>query len=92
MHNEPSAADPRISVVRVTVRFKDDQRVEFSEELANLYQPEPGSPEARRLAEVRGISFDALAEEWDRLAEPSEDGVCVGGDEDLSAVRGLVDV
>jgi hypothetical protein len=53
MHNELSAADPRISVVRVTVRFKDDQRVEFSEELANLYQPEPGSPEARRLAEVR---------------------------------------
>jgi hypothetical protein len=53
MHNEPSAADPRISQVRISVRFKDDQAVEFSEELANLYQPAPGSPEARRLAEVR---------------------------------------
>jgi hypothetical protein len=53
MHNEPSAADPRISQVRVSVRFKDDQTAEFTEELANLYQPAPGSQEARRLAEVR---------------------------------------
>jgi len=51
--NEPSAADRRISLVRVCVEFKDGPRVEFSEELASLYQPEPGSPEARRLAEVR---------------------------------------
>ena len=53
MHNEPSAADRRISQVRISVRFKDGQTVEFSEELANLYQPAPGSPEAKRLAEVR---------------------------------------
>src|SRR5690348_8901328 len=54
VHSESSAADRRISQVRLSVRFKDGQTVEFSEELANLYQPAPGSPEARRLAEVRG--------------------------------------
>jgi hypothetical protein len=51
--NEPSAADRHVSLVRVCVEFKDGQRVEFSEELASLYQPAPDSPEARRLAEVR---------------------------------------
>jgi hypothetical protein len=54
MHSEPSAADRRISQLRLYVSFKDGETVEFSEELANLYQPAPGSPEARRLAEVRG--------------------------------------
>ena len=54
MGNEPSAADRRISRVRVSVSFNDGQMAEFSEELANLYQPAPDSPEARRLAEVRG--------------------------------------
>jgi hypothetical protein len=53
MQNESSAADRGISQVRLSVDFKDGQRAEFSEELANLYQPTPGSPEARRLAEVR---------------------------------------
>ena len=53
MRNEPSAADPGISQVRVTVRFSGDQAVEFTEELANLYQPATGSQEARRLAEMR---------------------------------------
>jgi hypothetical protein len=51
--NEPTVADRRISQVRVAVDFEDGQRVEFSEELANLYQPAPDGPEARRLAEVR---------------------------------------
>ena len=54
VHSESSVADRRISQVRLSVRFKDGQTVEFSEELANLYQPAPGSPEAQRLAEVRG--------------------------------------
>jgi hypothetical protein len=54
MGSESSAADRRISQVRVSVSFKDGQTVEFSQELANLYQPAPDSPEARRLAEVRG--------------------------------------
>ena len=54
VHSEPSGADRRVSQVRISVRFKDGQTVEFSEELANLYQPAPGSPEAQRLAEVRG--------------------------------------
>ena len=53
MHNEPSAADRQISQVRLYVSFKDGQTLEFTEELASLYQPAPGSPEARRLAEVR---------------------------------------
>ena len=54
MHSEPAPADRRLSQVRVSVRFKDGQQAEFTEELANLYQPAPGSPEAQRLAEVRG--------------------------------------
>jgi hypothetical protein len=54
MGNEPAATDRRVSQVRLNVRFEDGQTAEFSEELANLYQPAPGSPEARRLAEVRG--------------------------------------
>ena len=54
VHSEASAADRRVSQVRVSVRFKDGRQVEFGQELANLYQPAPGSPEAQRLAEVRG--------------------------------------
>ena len=54
IHSEISPLDRRMSQVRVSVLFKDGERVEFSEELANLYQPAPGSAEARRLAEVRG--------------------------------------
>jgi hypothetical protein len=54
MHSEPSAADRRISQVRISVRFDDGQAREFSEELPSLYQPTPGSPEAQRLAQVRG--------------------------------------
>jgi hypothetical protein len=54
MHSESSPADRRMSQVRVSVSFKDGQEVEFSEELANLYQPVAGSAEAQRLAEVRG--------------------------------------
>jgi hypothetical protein len=50
---EPSEADRLNSVVRVAVNFKGGQRVEFTQELASLYQPAPGSPEARRLAELR---------------------------------------
>jgi hypothetical protein len=50
VHTEPSAADRRISQVRISVSFKDGQMIEFSEELADLYQPAPGSPEALRYA------------------------------------------
>jgi len=53
MHKEPSPADGQKSQVRLVVRFKDDQAVEFIEELDNLYQPAPGSPEAERLTEMR---------------------------------------
>ena len=61
VRSEAAAGDPRTSQVRLSVSFKDgktaqfgEEKVEFSEELANLYQPAQGSPEARRLAEVRG--------------------------------------
>ena len=54
MDNAPADADRRISRVRVQVSFKDGPPVEFHEELAALYQPAPGSQEARRLADVRG--------------------------------------
>jgi hypothetical protein len=54
MHCEPAAADRGVSVVRVSVSLKDGRSAEFSQELASLYQPAPGSAEAQRLAEVRG--------------------------------------
>jgi hypothetical protein len=53
MHNEPDPADRQRAQVRVQVRFKDGQALEFTEELGGLYQPAPGSAEAQRLAEVR---------------------------------------
>lgn len=53
LHSELSAADRSRSQVRVEVRFKDGQTVQFNQELANLYQPDPGSQQAQRLAEVR---------------------------------------
>jgi hypothetical protein len=53
MHNEPSPADRQRSQVRVEVRFKDGQAVEFTEELDSLYQPAPGSTETQRLAQIR---------------------------------------
>jgi hypothetical protein len=74
MGSEPSAADPRISQVRISVRFKDDQTVEFSEELANLYQPAPGSPEARRLAEVRQAQQLRHADRIPKIQLPLSDG------------------
>jgi hypothetical protein len=55
IHRSELSADDRLrSQVRVEVRFKDGQEVEFAEELANLYQPAPGSQEAARVAEARG--------------------------------------
>ena len=74
MHSELSAADRRVSQVRVTVRFKDGQQVEFTEELANLYQPAPGSPEAQRLAEVRGSQQLRHPDRIPKLQLPLSDG------------------
>ena len=74
MRNEPSATDPRISQVRIAVRFKDDQAVEFTEELANLYQPPPGSQEARRLAEVRQAQRLRHADRIPKIQLPLSDG------------------
>jgi hypothetical protein len=74
MRSEPSAADPRISRVRISVRFPGDQTAEFSEELPNLYQPAQGSPEARRLAEVRQAQQLRHADRIPKIQLPLSDG------------------
>jgi hypothetical protein len=53
MHNEPSAQDRTRCQVRVEVFFNDGEKGEFTEELASLYQPAPGSPDALRLTDAR---------------------------------------
>jgi hypothetical protein len=53
MRNESVPGDHPMSQLRLSADFRDGQTVDFTEELASLYQPLPGSPEARRLAEVR---------------------------------------
>jgi hypothetical protein len=57
----------------------------FSEELASMYQPAPGSPEARRLAEVR--SAEQLRHP-DRPASASPAGF--GQDEHAGGEVGVV--
>src|SRR6185437_12256818 len=74
MGSEPSAADPRISQVRISVRFEDDQTAEFSEELPNLYQPAQGSTEARRIAEVRQAQQLRHADRIPKIQLPLSDG------------------
>ena len=54
IYTAPSQTGPGMVVVRVRVRMPGGRSdVEFSEEMANLYQPTPGSPEAQRLIEMR---------------------------------------
>ena len=77
VHSELSAADRRVSQVRVSVRFKDGQAVEFGEELASLYQPAPGSEEARRLAEVRGAEQLRHPDRIPKIQLPLSDGARV---------------
>ena len=72
--SESSATDRRMTQVRVSVRFKDGQTAEFSEELANLYQPAPGSPEAQRLAEVRGAEQLRHPDRIPKIQLPLSDG------------------
>jgi hypothetical protein len=50
---EPSPADHLNTIVQVEFTVKGAPRVEFTQELASLYQPAPGSPEAKRLTEMR---------------------------------------
>jgi hypothetical protein len=77
VHSESSAADRRMTQVRVSVRFKDGQAVEFSEELANLYQPASGSQEAQRLAEVRGAEQLRHPDRIPKIQLPLSDGAKV---------------
>ena len=72
--SESSATDRRMTQVRVSVRFKDGQTAEFSEELGNLYQPAPGSPEAQRLAEVRGAEQLRHPDRIPKIQLPLSDG------------------
>jgi hypothetical protein len=74
MHSETSPTDRRMSQVRLTVRFGDGQTAEFSEELANLYQPAPGSQEAQRLAEVRGAEQLRHPDRIPKIQLPLSDG------------------
>jgi hypothetical protein len=53
VHDETVDAERRISRVGISVRFKDAEAIEFSEDVASLYQPAPGSQEAQRLVAVR---------------------------------------
>jgi branched-subunit amino acid aminotransferase/4-amino-4-deoxychorismate lyase len=74
LHSESAADDRRMSRVRVSVSFKDGKTVQFSEELANLYQPAPGSQEAQRLAEVRGAEQLRHPDRIPKIQLPLSDG------------------
>lgn len=55
MVNETAVCEPDRGRSRVTiqVRFKDGQTVEFGQEVANVYQPDPGTPDAQHLIQAR---------------------------------------
>jgi hypothetical protein len=53
MHSEVSDTDRSRTRVRIEVRFPDNEMTEVNAELANLYQPAEGSPEAERLTQIR---------------------------------------
>jgi len=74
MHSESSPTDRGMTQVRVSVRFKDGPTVEFSQELANLYQPAPGSQEAQHLAEVRGAEQLRHPDRIPKIQLPLSDG------------------
>jgi hypothetical protein len=76
-HTELAPDDRGRSRVRVVVDFKDGQRVEFGEELANLYQAEPGSQEAQRLAELRNAQQLKHADRIPKITIPLSDGSMV---------------
>lgn len=74
MHSELCADDRARSRVRVEVRFKDGQMVEFNEELGNLYQPDAGSQEAQRLAKLREAQQLRHAGRVPKIQIPLSDG------------------
>jgi hypothetical protein len=74
LHSELSAADRLISQVRVEVWFKDGQKADFTEEVANQYQPVAGSPEAQRLAEARQAEQFRHADRIPKIQIPLSDG------------------
>jgi hypothetical protein len=50
---EPLSTDPTRAHLRIVVTYKGGQRVEFLENLPNLYQAAPDSPDAKRIQELR---------------------------------------
>jgi len=50
---DPVASDTGRSQVQVQVRYKDGRTGQFTQELANLFQPAPESPEAQQVIELR---------------------------------------
>jgi hypothetical protein len=50
---EPVATDPTKAHLRIEVTFKDGERLEFTQDLPNLYQPPPESPAAERVLAMR---------------------------------------
>ncbi len=92
MRNEPSATYPRISQVCISVRFSGGQTAEFTEELANLYQPAPGSPEAQRLAEVREAQQLRHADRIPKIQLPLSAGERVPVRYDADRNRMVLDV
>lgn len=77
LRSETADVDRRISRVHISVRFKDGQTVEFSEELPNLYQPAPGSAEAQRLAQARTAEQLRHPERIPKVQLPLSDGETV---------------
>jgi hypothetical protein len=92
-HNEPTAADRRIWLVRVEAWFKDGQRLEFSEELDSLYQPAPGSPEAKRIVAARGGEQLRHPDRIPKIQLPLSDGSTVPVRYDAAArSKAVIDV
>jgi len=53
LSTEVSETDRSRSRVRIEARFPDHEVAEFGTELSNVYQPQPGSPDAERLTQLR---------------------------------------
>jgi hypothetical protein len=89
-HTELSPADRGRSIVEVHVQYKDGRTREFRQELANLYQPAEGSPEAQRLAELRQAAQYKHAGKVPKIQLPLSDGCVVPLQRDPSDPTGLV--
>jgi len=74
---EPGAAGHGQILVQVRVKLPDGRDAQFSQELANLYQPAPGSPAAQRLAEMREAQGIGHPTRIPKIQLPLRDGAKV---------------